>query len=477
MNFDKLQNPTAERCFLGRSIFNLNDFVTWKPAITPDHFTDPRAKAIYTAQLEIYDKGQQPDLTNLATHLHAKGENITFEYLVDLTATTTLEISYHAKTLLDCHARRVILRKCTEVSKRLADGGEVFQELENLKELEISTLASDEVKSLSQLKLEHAAQISAQEGKYKDVTGIPSGWAGFDLATGGFGEGWLVTIAGRPGMGKTTFALNICNNITNHFNASGLFFSLEMSAQQLAINSIAQENALNAQDVKRGKMSAATSSGLANKYTSEPKNELYINDKAGATLAHIQNTAFMYKRKFDIKFIVIDYLQLVNLPGISDQRLKITEITRKLKELAKALKLPIFMLSQLNRAVDNTPTGRPNLSHLKESSSIEEDSDLVLFLYRPEWYDITETESGKSTEGLTELIKAKFRHGAPGSHWLKLAKESGVFAELDKDGEIIHGYNFGLLQEKQYEAPIDHFDDIEEAPALTGKNPFDGLPF
>ena len=141
MNLGKLHNHTAERCFLGRSIFNLNDFVTWKPAITPDHFTDPRAKAIYTAQLEIYDKGQQPDLTNVGTHLHAKGENITFEYLVDLTATTTLEISYHAKTLQDCRARRVILKKCTDVMKQVTDGGDVFQASDDLKGLEINTLS------------------------------------------------------------------------------------------------------------------------------------------------------------------------------------------------------------------------------------------------------------------------------------------------------------------------------------------------
>ena len=238
-----------------------------------------------------------------------------------------------------------------------------------------------------------------------------------------------------------------------------------MTAEQLAINSIANENGLSSQDVRKGKVNPTISAQLAQKYVNSQAGELYIDDTAGATLSHIQNTAFMYQRKYGIKYIVIDYLQLINLPGVAETRLKITEITRKLKELAKALKLPIFMLSQLNRAVDSTPTGRPTLAHLKESSSIEEDSDMVLFLYRPEWYNITQAEDGSSLEGLTEIIRAKFRHGAPGSTWFKLNKESGRFDEVDADGgtKSVHNYNHSLLQERQYEAPVTHFDDYNTA--------------
>ncbi len=479
MQLDKLQNPNAERCFLGRSIFNLNDFETWKVAISPDHFTDPRAKAIYTAQLKVHDAGQLPDTTNVLTHLHAAGEAVTLEYLFELVKTATREISYHAKILLDCHARRVILGKCTDVMKQVTDGGDVFQASDELKGLEISTLASDEVKSLSQLKLEHAAKLEQQGGKYKDVTGLPSGWGKLDLVTGGFGKDWLITVAGRPGMGKTTFALNICTNLTNLFGASGLFLSLEMGAQQLAINSMAMETGLNSADIRKGKMSAQVSKDLAKQYLKEAKADLYVDDKAGMTLSYIQSAAFMYKRKYDIKFIVIDYLQLINVPGVSEQRLKTTEVTRKLKELAKALQVPVFQLSQLNRSVDNTPTGRPNLSHLKESSSIEEDSDLVMFPYRPEYYNITQDEEGNSLEGVTELILAKFRHGEIGSIKMKLNKATGTFEQLDEDGETTapRDYNFGLLKEKQYEAPVDHFDDIEDTPPPTGANPFESLPF
>ena len=207
MNNNILNNPNAERCFIGTALVDLRQFETWKAAITPDHFHDPRAKAIYEAQLQLNEQGQAPDLPAVYSYLDSKGQGTSenLAYLLQAGNAGAREISIHAKILLDCKARRDILTVTNKVMKDVSTGGDVFQAADKLKSLEISTLSADGVKSLSQLKLEKAALLESRGGKYKEVGGLPSGWEGFDMKTGGFGEGWLITVAGRPGMGINDF--------------------------------------------------------------------------------------------------------------------------------------------------------------------------------------------------------------------------------------------------------------------------------
>jgi len=300
-------------------------------------------------------------------------------------------------------------------------------------------------------------------GKYQEVTGIPTGLMNIDKRTGGFSEGHLIIIGGRPSMGKTTFVINAAWNAYKHFGHSGMFFSCEMSTKEITRLIIAKETGISAQDLKRNKISSIQMHDIRRVFdTKESDSVFLIDDTANAQITHILAEATKAKLKHDIKFIVIDYLQLIKAAGHRNRYSEVSAISKELKALARNLEIPVIALAQLSRGVESRGGDkRPMLSDLKESGDIEQDADSVGFLYRPEYYGIMEDERGNSTEGITELIWRKNRHGEIGVDLLKMEKKFSNFVEFDDRTGFttsVEDYDMNLVKLQDYnENTIDNF--------------------
>jgi replicative DNA helicase len=297
--------------------------------------------------------------------------------------------------------------------------------------------------------------IKENLGKYQEVTGVPSGYEHFDLRTGGAGAGWLMIIGGRPSMGKTTFVINMAWNAYKLFNKSGIFFSGEMSSKQISHLIMATESGIPASDIKKNRVSKVQLECMFDTFRKQHNGVFLIDDTPNPALTHILAEATKAKMQHDIDFVIIDYIQLIKASGAS-RHLEVGRISRELKALARNLNIPVIALAQLSRAVENRPSKRPQLSDLKESGDIEQDADVVSFLYRPEYYGIEKDENGKSLEGITELLTKKNRHGEIGSDLLYMNKKTSSFEMYDEQGEQsipVERYNRKLIEMQDINVP------------------------
>ena len=262
--------------------------------------------------------------------------------------------------------------------------------------------------------------------------GLASGYEDIDGLMGGLQDSDLIILASRPSMGKTALALSLARNVALGTKKSVGFFSLEMSATQLMLRLISAEAKVNAQRLRTGDLKRKQWEEVVKGAHALGGAPIYIDDSPALSIMELRARARLMKREHDIELLVVDYLQLMHAPKAESREREVSTISRGLKQLAKELNIPILALSQLNRSVEARSDKKPMLSDLRESGSIEQDSDVVLFIHRPEYYGFSNDEENRSTEGVAEVIISKQRNGPTGEVRLAFIKEFARFENIEK---------------------------------------------
>ncbi|MBK7104333.1 MAG: replicative DNA helicase [Ignavibacteriae bacterium] len=409
--------------------------------IKPECFYDKKNLIIYEAMLSLYESKEPIDSVSLYEELKKNNKidqagGAVYISKLAQNISSAANVEYHSKIILEKWILRKLINSSMEIATSAYNGTEdVFDILDSAetKIFEITEAGLKEsYKSMDRAVREAIEHIEAIHSKNISSFSVPTGFFGLDDMLGGFQKSDLIIVAARPSMGKTAFALSAARNAAVDNQVPIAVFSLEMATIQLVIRLICAEARINAHSVRTGKFKAEDGpriSRTAHKLSQAP---IYIDDTPSQTVLEIRAKARRLKAEKNIGLIVIDYLQLMSSSSRMDSREReISTISRSLKALAKELNVPVIALSQLNRAVESRSDKRPQLSDLRESGSIEQDADVVIFLNRPEYYGITQFADGESTEGIAEIIIGKQRNGPTGDVRLKFVKDFARFENLD----------------------------------------------
>lgn len=357
-------------------------------------------------------------------------------YLKELTdrinSTSTLESNI--RYLQELAIKREIITLAAQVEDLAyspqSDGFEVLNMIQSKMNILTKGIDNGRTKHISVIMKECFELMTASMHK-EGITGVKTGFSSVDEITGGWQPQDLIIMAGRPGMGKTALVVSMARNMALMFNQPVALFSLEMSDRQLVNRIIAGETQHSANQLNRGAIQDYELERILNLTAPLHGCPLYIDDTAGLSIVAFRTKAFRLVAEFGVKCIIVDYLQLMKAETKGNREQEISEISRTLKMVAKELNIPIIALSQLSRGVESRGGDkRPMLSDLRESGAIEQDADIVTFIYRPEYYNITEDENGNSTRGTAEFIFAKHRSGSLGPVVLKFESKFAKFSDF-----------------------------------------------
>ncbi len=390
--------------------------------LKPEHFENPKYKTIYGTMLDMVSQNEDVNLLTLKERLKGKldTENLAkevakYEYMKPETAAYLVKDEWVLRELKKAGKRIESLKNKTEVKDVVADIENTIYKITNSTSNNIVTY--NEVRNEL---LSHIEKVKASNNLFQ----IPTGFIDVDKILGGLRKGELTIIAARPSIGKTSFALNIADNVEDKVPVG--IFSLEMGRLQLMARQLSRSIDAPVIDILNGFLSPSQAAELYRATKDELR--IVIDDTSQLTTSEIRSRALLMKNKYNIGLIIVDYLQLIK--GIGDTReQEISSISRGMKQIAKDLDIPVVVLSQLNRQVESRSNKRPQLSDLRESGAIEQDADSVIFLHRPEVYNILQFEDGESTENVAEVIIAKNRNGAIGDARLVFIKEKTLFRD------------------------------------------------
>ena len=413
--------------------------------LSPDAFYKEAHQYIFEAILKLFESSEPIDLLTVSSQLK-KDERLDLVggdfYLISLTqkVSSSAHIEFHARIILQKFIQRSLIKISNEIIEDSYDETKDVFDLLDKAEARLYEVTQGNIKKSSETAQELVIQakkkieeISNKEG----LSGIPSGFDKLDKLTSGWQESDLIIIASRPGMGKTALTLSMARNIAVNNNIPVAFFSLEMASVQLITRLISSETGLSSDKLRTGRLEKLEWEQLNVKVKALEKAPLFIDDTPSLSIFDLRAKARRLKSQHDIKLVVIDYLQLMTAGGSQkggNREQEISMISRNLKALAKELSVPVIALSQLSRAVETRGgSKRPLLSDLRESGAIEQDADIVSFIYRPEYYKIDEWDDDERTptEGQAELIVSKHRNGGLGSIRLKFIGHLGKFDNLD----------------------------------------------
>lgn len=414
--------------------------------LTPDVFYDPRHQTIFASILKLYESNSPIDLMTVIQDLK-KNEKLNLaggdHYIIDLTmgVSSSAHIEYHVRVILE----KFILRSLINVSANVIDSSykestDVFELLDKAEqsffEITNGTIKKgfDTANSLVKEAIDKIKSLKDKEG----LSGIPSGFTALDKETGGWQNSDLIIIAARPAMGKTAFILSMARNICVDHNIPMALFSLEMASVQLITRMISSETGISSEKLRKGQMSDDEWQRLFTNVSSLENAPLYIDETPSLSIFDFRAKCRRLVMQHGVKIIMVDYLQLMTASsgkGGGNREQEIAMISRSLKAIAKELNVPVIALSQLSRTVETRPGKRPMLSDLRESGAIEQDADIVSFIFRPEYYKIAvwdndEEGAETSTENQAEIIIAKHRNGATADVRLAFHKNIGKFADL-----------------------------------------------
>lgn len=420
------QDIAMEEGLLG-AILNYSELlIDVEEILRPEHFYKEAHKHIYRAIMDLSADQKPIDQLTVTAKLREHGmlEAIGGGYYVTNLTTSHLKegksIEYHSQIIIQKFLQRELIRNSSEtIAAAYEDTTDVFELLEQ-HDRGVSELTSvthkkkgDDISDL----IDSALEV-INEPAVNGLTGVPSGFKDLDAITGGWQKSDLVIIAARPAMGKTAFVMTCARNAAVDFSKQIVVFSLEMSSMQLTMRMIANESAIYMDRITKKKLLDQEKLELKFKLKRLKDSPIKIDDTASLSILEFRSKCRRLKSQFDIQMIVVDYLQLMDGTDkhtrSSNRDAEIGKISRTLKQVAKELDVPVLALSQLSRGVESRPGPngkRPIISDLRESGNIEQDADMVMFLYRPEYYGITEDQNGNSTIGLCELIIAKNRQG------------------------------------------------------------------
>lgn len=399
-------------------------------------FYKPAHQSIFQAMMVLFERSEPVDLITLTEELRRRGEldKIGGEYyLTEITSrvTSAANVEYHAHIVLEKALMRHLIHSSSEVINRAYSETEDTLGLLDEAEQKIFDISERRMKksfmSMNIAVHKTMEMLESIHGKHSGVTGVPSGFADLDSLTGGFQQSDLIIIAGRPSQGKTALALSLARNASVLHDVPIGIFSLEMSTQQLVMRLMCAEARVDAHRVRTGRLPEDEWKKLSTSVGRLYKAKIFIDDTPGLAILELRAKARRLKVEHDIGLIAVDYLQLMQGPRNAQSReQEISAISRSLKALAKELNLPVIALSQLNRAVEARGDKRPALSDLRESGAIEQDADVVIFVHRPEMFNIQE-QDGESTEGLAEIIIGKQRNGPTDTVKLQFIKQYARF--------------------------------------------------
>jgi replicative DNA helicase len=382
-------------------------------------------RRIYRAMVAIVERGAVVDALTLADELDRRGELAAsggkdyLAFLVDAVPTSA-NIEYHARIVREKAMARRLIETATSIVEEAFEGkiasGELMDDAEHrILQLSQQRGSADFVR-VKELLWPAIERIEELQKHGQTITGVPTGFSDLDELTSGFQPSDLVIVAARPSMGKTSLVLNIAEHVAIERETPVAFFSLEMSKESLVQRLLTSEARIDAQRLRRAMLRDDDYTRLARAAGILGPAPLYIDDTASITLLEMRSKARRLKVDVGVGLIIVDYLQLISGPSAENRQQEISTISRSLKALAKELSVPVVALSQLSRAPEQR-TGenkRPQLSDLRESGAIEQDADLVLFIYRPEVYEGPKDKDGNSLEGQAELIIGKQRNGPTG---------------------------------------------------------------
>ena len=441
------QNIEAEQCVLGGILIEAGALLKVIEILEPDDFYKESHAIIYSAIIDLFERNEPQDLVSVHNELKRRGQLEAAGgplYLAELTETVPVasNIDYYAKIVRDKAILRRLIQKSSDIASMCYQESEDVDDILKYAESAVFELSQAKIKqSFHKLKDVLKDSIQKVEDLYEKrelVTGVPSGFKDLDKLTAGFQPSDLIIIAGRPSMGKTAFALNIAQHAAVDNNIPTAIFSLEMSKEQLALRMLCSEAMVDAHKVRTGFLSRDDWPKLINAAGNLSKAPLFIDDTPALSVLEMRAKARRLKSDQNIGLVIVDYLQLMQgRSGTERREQEISEISRSLKAMAKELNVPVIALSQLNRKVEDRPNKRPQMADLRESGAIEQDADVIAFIYRDEVYNRDENNPKR---GKAEIIVAKQRNGPTGTVVLAFVGKYSTFGNLadeDQPPEIV----------------------------------------
>lgn len=436
-----------EEAVLGALMLEKDALTTVIDILKPDSFYKDAHKEIYRAIVELFNNSDPVDMRTVASQLRKNGKLEMAGgsyYIAELTSkvSSAANVEFHARIVTEMSIKRELIKVSSEIQQdAYEDTTDVFQLLDRTEQalFEISEAnIRKNYDNMRSLMAQAIQELEERKNHTDGLTGVPSGFSALDRVTSGWQRSDLVIIAARPAMGKTAFVVSALRNAAVEFGHGAAIFSLEMSSIQLVNRLISAEAELESEKIKKGNLESYEWEQLIHKTNKLSNAPIFIDDTPALSILELRAKCRRLKAQHDIQLIVIDYLQLMSgdsSKGGGNREQEIASISRALKGIAKELNVPVIALSQLSRAVETRGGDkRPQLSDLRESGSIEQDADMVMFLYRPEYYGITEDESGMPTIGMGEVIIAKHRNGSLENVPLKFIGKFTKFADLDANG-------------------------------------------
>jgi replicative DNA helicase len=412
------QNVEAEQSVLGAILIDNNALITALELVGEDDFYRESHRRIFSSMGELFDKNEPIDLITLTDQLKRKNELDAVGgsgYLASLVSMvpTSANVRYHSKIVREKAMLRGLLRSVTDIASNVYESELDPEELIDFAEKTVFDLSDKRIKTsfvtLKEVIKDSFQMIEHLYDRKEAITGVSSGFSKLDELTTGFQKSDLIIVGGRPSMGKTAFSLNIAQHVGVELKEPVAIFSLEMAKEQLAFRMLCSEAMVNSNDIRKGFIRKDDWHKLTSAASKLAESPIFIDDSSGMTVLEMRAKARRLKAEHGLSLIIVDYLQLMRGRGNAERReQEISEISRSLKGLAKELRVPVIALSQLNRGVETRGgSKKPTLADLRESGAIEQDADVIIFLYRDEVYN-KEIQENKNK---AEIIVAKQRNG------------------------------------------------------------------
>jgi len=431
------QNISAEQAALGSMLLQEEAILHSIDILKPEDFYQKSHQIIFQCILDLFEKSRGVDLVTLTEELNRKNllEKIGgVTYLTNLinSVPTAANIEYYSKIIEEKSILRHLINNTTKIISMAYEEKEDAKILLDKAEHLVFEISDRNIRQsfvpIKEIIQDSYEKIEDLYHREEFITGVPSGYEELDDITTGFQPSELIVVAGRPGMGKTAFCMNIAQYVSIYKNIPVAIFSLEMSKSQLVQRMLCSEARLDSHKLRKGRLVEADWAPLSMAAGRLSSSSIFIDDTAGISCLEIRAKARRLKAQCNLGLVIVDYLQLMQTAGrIENRQQEISEISRSLKSLARELNVPVVAVSQLSRAVEQRIERRPRLSDLRESGAIEQDADLVIFIYREEYYR-PKTEK----KGIAEIIISKQRNGPTGKVELTFIKEYAKFENLSR---------------------------------------------
>ncbi|MCC8044496.1 MAG: replicative DNA helicase [Clostridiales bacterium] len=427
----------AEQAVIGAMLMDRDAVTIASEILVPDDFYQKQFGLLFEAMVELHTENKPIDLVTVQNRLREKDvppEISSMEYVRDIMTSvwTSASIRAHAQIVAEKAQLRRLIHVCEEIAAASYAGKEgteaIMEDAEKKIFQVLQQKSSEDFTPIKEIVLNALDRIEAASRSKGSVTGLATGFIDLDYKTSGFQPSDLLLIAARPSMGKTAFVLNIAEYMAFKSNLTVAIFSLEMSREQLVNRLFSMESRVDAQVLRTGNLSDNDWTSLIEAAGVIGKSNLIIDDTPGISVSELHSKCRKYKLEHKLDIIMIDYLQLMTASRRSDSRQQeISDISRSLKEIARELQVPVVALSQLSRAVEQRPDHRPMLSDLRESGAIEQDADVVMFIYRDDYYN-----HDTQKKDVAEIIIAKQRNGPIGTVELAWLPRFTKFANMKK---------------------------------------------